>query len=64
MWCAGFNLRESLSEVKVLMEVGGKGTSWEECCLALHRHYQTLSRDYKRSEKRLVECQKKQLEVC
>ena len=55
------------------MEGGGGGgggggsseeaVSWEERCTAIHRHYQVLARDYKRSEKRLVECQKKQLEV-
>ena len=48
------------------MEVGVSdvgGVSWEERCMGVHRHYQALVRDYKRSEKRLVECQKKQLEV-
>lgn len=61
-----FNLRESLVEVKSLMEGGGsseEAVPWEERCTAIHRHYQVLARDYKRSEKRLVECQKKQLEV-
>lgn len=61
--CVGFNLRESLADVKSLMESSEAGLSWEERCAGLHRHYQALSRDYKRSEKRLVECQKKQLEV-
>lgn len=62
----GFNLRESLAEIKALMEVGVTdegGASWEERCVGVHRHYQALVRDYKRSEKRLAECQKKQLEV-
>lgn len=61
--CAGFNLREALADVKSLMEGNEEGASWEERCVGLYRHYQALARDYKRSEKRLVECQKKQLEV-
>ena len=32
-------------------------------CHILHRRYQSLVREYKRLERRLVECQKKQLEV-
>lgn len=47
--------------MRLLME--GESTSAEEKCSTLHRHYQTLVRDYKRLEKRLVECQRKQLEV-
>ena len=58
-----FNLRESLADVKCLMDSSTDGPSWEERCTAIHRHYQALVRDYKRSEKRVVECQKKQLEV-
>lgn len=42
-------------------DVGGVG--WEERCSSMHRYYQALVRDYKRLEKRLAECQKKQLEV-
>lgn len=52
--------------MKYLVEGSGADGSvatWEERCLGVHRHYQALVRDYKRSEKRLVECQKKQLEV-
>lgn len=60
---AGFNLREALADVKALMEANEESQSWEERCIGIHRHYQALVRDYKRSEKRLVECQKKQLEV-
>ena len=60
-WSIGFSLREALNEVRVLMEEEGSGA--EERCSSLHRHYQTLVRDYKRLEKRLVECQRKQLEV-
>ncbi len=59
---SGFNLRESLAEVKSLME--GGVAPWEERCVGMHRHYQALVRDYKRTEKKLTECQKKQLEVC
>lgn len=55
-------MREALNDVRMLME--GEGSGAEERCSALHRHYQTLVRDYKRMEKRLVECQRKQLEVC
>ena len=58
----GFSLREALNEVRLLMEAESEGA--EERCSSLHRHYQTLARDYKRLEKRLVECQRKQLEVC
>ena len=57
----GFSLREALNDVRLLME--GEGSGAEERCSSLHRHYQTLVRDYKRLEKRLVECQRKQLEV-
>ena len=57
----GFSLREALNEVRLLME--GEGLTPDEKCTTLHRHYQTLVRDYKRLEKRLVECQRKQLEV-
>ena len=42
----------------------GGGASWEEHGVGMHRHYQALVREYKRTEKKLVECQKKQLEVC
>lgn len=59
---SGFNLREALAEVKSLMD--GGVASWEERSVGVHRHYQTLVREYKRTEKKLVECQKKQLEVC
>ena len=71
LWCdylvlvgliSGFNLRESQAEVKSLME--GGGAAWEARCVGMHRHYQALVRDYKRTEKKLAECQKKQLEVC
>lgn len=57
----GFNLRESQAEVKSLVE--GGGASWEERCAGVQRHYQALSREYKRTEKKLTECQKKLLEV-
>lgn len=60
-------MREALGEVKALMEgsgESGEGISWEERCMGLHRHHQALAREYKRIEKRLVECQRKQLEVC
>lgn len=57
----GFSLREALNDVRLLME--GEAVSAEERCSLLHRHYQTMARDYKRLEKRLVECQRKQLEV-
>ena len=40
------------------MEGEGEGK-----CQLLHRHYQSLVREFKRLERRLVECQKKQLEV-
>lgn len=56
-----FSLREALNDVRLLME--GEAVSAEERCSLLHRHYQTMARDYKRLEKRLVECQRKQLEV-
>ena len=57
---AGFNLREEMSEVKTVLE--GEGEDRAKCNL-LHRRYQSLVREYKRLERRLVECQKKQLEV-
>ena len=41
---------------------GGGGA--EEQCASLHKHYQHVAREYKKLERRLVECQKKQLEVC
>lgn len=44
------------------MEGGGGGA--EEQCASLHKHYQHMAREYKKLERRLVECQKKQLEVC
>lgn len=62
MFChapTGFNLREELSDVKALIESAAS----EETCAALHKKYQLLARDYKRLERRLVECQRKQLEV-
>jgi len=55
-------LREAQSEVKALMDLASTMT-WEERCQGLQRHYQVLCREYKKQEKRLVECQKKQLEV-
>lgn len=58
---SGFNLRDEMSEVKTVLEGDGEdGTK----CHTLHRRYQSLVREYKRMERRLVECQKKQLEVC
>ena len=58
---SGFNLREEMMEVKTVLEGDGEdGTK----CHTLHRRYQALVREYKRMERRLVECQKKQLEVC
>lgn len=62
----GFNMREALSDVKAIMDVrmtGGGAVSWEERCHGLHRHYQSLFREHKKQERKLVECQKKQLEV-
>lgn len=60
-WGSGFNLRDEMSEVKTVLEGDGEdGTK----CHTLHRRYQSLVREYKRMERRLVECQKKQLEVC
>lgn len=60
MVCVEFNLREEMSEVKMVLEGDGEdGTK----CHTLHRRYQSLVREYKRMERRLVECQKKQLEV-
>ncbi|CAI8045333.1 Alpha-taxilin [Geodia barretti] len=55
-----FNLREEMSEVKTVLE--GEGEDGTKCNI-LHRRYQSLVREYKRLERRLVECQKKQLEV-
>ena len=57
---SGFNLREEMSEVKTVLE--GEGEDRAKCNI-LHRRYQSLVREYKRLERRLVECQKKQLEV-
>ena len=57
---SGFNLREEMSEVKTVLE--GEGEDGTKCNI-LHRRYQSLVREYKRLERRLVECQKKQLEV-
>ena len=57
----GFCLRDELAEVRSLMEGGG---GVEEQCASLHKHYQHVAREYKKLERRLVECQKKQLEVC
>ena len=57
----GFCLRDDLAEVRSLME--GEGGA-EEQCASLHKHYQHVAREYKKLERRLVECQKKQLEVC
>ena len=57
----GFCLRDDLAEVRSLMEGGGGA---EEQCASLHKHYQHVAREYKKLERRLVECQKKQLEVC
>ena len=58
--CEEFNLKENVSEVKTVME--GEGEDRAKCQL-LHRHYQSLAREYKRLDRRLVESQKKQLEV-
>lgn len=49
-----------MSEVQTVLE--GEGEDRTKC-LALHRRYQALVREYKRLDRRLVECQKKQLEV-
>jgi len=43
-----------------MMEGGGGA---EERSSAVYRKYQLMARDYKRLERRLVECQRKQLEV-
>ena len=59
---AGFCLRDELSEVKLLLESSSDGDP-EERFTAVHRRYHLLARDYKRLEKRLVECQRKQIEV-
>ena len=49
-----------MSEVRTVLEGEDEdGTK----CHTLHRRYQSLVREYKRIDRRLVECQKKQLEV-
>ena len=50
-----------MSEVKYVMD--GETKPADERLTGLHKLYQALARDYKRLERRLVECQRKQLEV-
>ena len=57
----GFNLRDELAEVKALMD--GEQEPGQKSH-ALHRRYQSMAREYKRLERKLADCQKKQLEVC
>ena len=63
--CTGFSLRESMSEVKRVVEglAHLDGVEGERVEL-LHKHYQLLVRDYKRLERRVTEGQKKLQEVC
>ena len=49
-----------MTEVKTVLD--GEGEDRTKCH-TLHRRYQALVREYKRLDRRLVECQKKQLEV-
>eukprot|EP00731_Ephydatia_muelleri_P032196 Em0023g703a len=56
-----FLLRDELAEVRTLLD--SSTYTAEERCAALHKKYQQLARDYKRLEKSLVQCQRKQLEV-
>ena len=57
---AGFLIKDETIEVKEIME---GHLPIEEKLDLLHKKYNTLVRDYKRIERRVTECQKKQLEV-
>lgn len=61
---SGFCLRESMSEVKcVVDELTGLEDVPTEKIETLHKHYQLLVREYKRLERKLTEGQKKFVEV-
>ena len=57
---AGFVIKDEIIEVKEIME---GHLPIEEKVDVLYKKYNTLVRDYKRIERRVTECQKKQLEV-